>query len=334
MSSETAKKRAAGYPDLAVVIASHGRPLRLRWLLNALEEQTLAPERFEVVVAHDSATDTRTLLESHPLTAAGRLRAQALAPGSGWAARLRNVAWRMARAQLILFTDDDCRPPEGWLQEALKAARSHPDAIVQGPTHPDPDELALLLHCPHARSLTIEPGGAWGQTCNILYPRELLERLGGFDESLRRAGEDTDLLARALDVGGRLTVAEQMLTYHCVEAGGLLGYVRSLGRWADIVPVIARHPALRGGLPLGIFWRPRHPWFLLALGGIGAGVLTGRAWPLAALAPWVTRALPAYGPGARGQLRALSELPGQAVVDAFELVTLARSSLRHRTLVL
>ena len=40
-------------PEIAVVVASHDRPLRLRWLLEALADQTLARYRFEVVVAHD-----------------------------------------------------------------------------------------------------------------------------------------------------------------------------------------------------------------------------------------------------------------------------------------
>ena len=31
-------------PEIAVVVPSHDRPVRLRWLLNALEEQTLPRE--------------------------------------------------------------------------------------------------------------------------------------------------------------------------------------------------------------------------------------------------------------------------------------------------
>ena len=37
-------------PEISVVVASHDRPLRLRWLLNALEEQTLERDRWEIVV--------------------------------------------------------------------------------------------------------------------------------------------------------------------------------------------------------------------------------------------------------------------------------------------
>ena len=37
---------AAPTPEIAVVVPSHDRPLRLRWLLNALEEQTLDRSRW------------------------------------------------------------------------------------------------------------------------------------------------------------------------------------------------------------------------------------------------------------------------------------------------
>ena len=37
----------------------------------------------------------------------------------------------------------------------------------------------------------------WAQTCNILYPRELLERIGGFlDDPPLSMGEDTELALR------------------------------------------------------------------------------------------------------------------------------------------
>src|SRR3954470_6358165 len=94
--------------DVSVVVPSHERPLRLRWLLNALEEQTLPRDRWELVVVHDSrGEETATLLDGHPLTEAGVLRHERLEPGTGTPARQRNVGWRRARAPLVAFTDDD-----------------------------------------------------------------------------------------------------------------------------------------------------------------------------------------------------------------------------------
>src|SRR5919112_3747588 len=169
--------------DVSVVVPSHERPLRLRWLLNALEEQSLARERWELVVVHDSrGEETEELLRSHPLAAAGVLRHVRLDAGTGTPARQRNVGWRMARADLVAFTDDDCRPEPGWLEALLEAARANPGAIVQGAVRPDPLE-AEVMRAPRYRTVEVDPPGPFAQTANIAYPRALLEAHGGFDET-------------------------------------------------------------------------------------------------------------------------------------------------------
>src|SRR4051812_46232380 len=144
-------------PEISVVVPSHERPVRLRWLLNALEEQTLARERFEVVVAHDSrGVETDAILREHSLARAGVLRGLRFDPGPGPAAK-RNAAWRAARAPLIAFTDDDCRPPREWLERLLAASSAAPADVVQGRTEPDPDERNLLHRAAHVLTQRIEP---------------------------------------------------------------------------------------------------------------------------------------------------------------------------------
>src|SRR3954466_9665384 len=113
-------------PEISVVVPSHERPVRLRWLLNALSEQTLARERFEVVVVHDSGPATARLLATHPI----RVREIELPPCG--AAPKRNAGWRAARAPLVAFTDDDCRPPREWLQRGPGARRRPPRGAAQG----------------------------------------------------------------------------------------------------------------------------------------------------------------------------------------------------------
>jgi GT2 family glycosyltransferase len=212
-----------GGPEIAVVVASHDRPLRLRWLLNALEHQTLARDRWEVVVAHDSSgPDTDELLREHPLAAEGVLSHVTFDPGRGSAAKRRNAGWRKSRAPLIAFTDDDCRPPPDWLERALEAASRHPGAIVQGKTAPDPDEGCEFSGA-HVQTQAIEPPTPNAQTCNIVYPRKVLEAVGGFTEQppLDAGGsvEDTDLAVRARKAGAEHVGASEVVTFHTVQAG-------------------------------------------------------------------------------------------------------------------
>jgi len=323
--------------EIAVVVASHERPLRLRWLLNALEAQELDRSRWEVVVCFDDAgEETARLLAAHPLTAAGLLRALRMPAGTGSAARQRNAGWRAATAPTVAFTDDDCRPPAGWLAGALAAARRHPGAIVQGATRPDPDE-AHLVAAPHARTQHIEPPVPWAQTCNVIYPRALLEATGGFDEALT-AGEDTELALRArAEHGAAYAGAPGVLTYHCVEAGGLGGKLRSVGRWAGLAGVVKAHGSVRRHLVLGLFWRRSHalaPLALLGAVALAHGSTRRRTLGLALTLPYVLEAAPRYGRGPRARLRGVLELPGRALVDLAEIAALARGSVRHRTVIL
>ncbi len=305
-------------PRIAVVVPSHARPLRLRWLLNALEEQSLDRDRFEVVVAHDSDYD---FVASHPLKPR-ELRLPPCGP-----ATKRNAGWRAATAPLVAFTDDDCRPPEDWLANALRAAEARPGAIVQGATKPDPDEI-VLVRAPHHRTVDLDPPTPEAQTCNIVYPRAVLERLGGFDETLGTiGGEDVDLAHRARREGVPFAAAPEVLTYHAVEVLDLPDRLRFAWRWRDLPAMVKRHPDLRRNATLGVFWKPRHAWLALALAGAAA------KRPLLAL-PWAAKALPSYGPSVRGRFRAVTELPGQAAIDAVEMAALARGSIRHRTLFL
>lgn len=315
-----------------MVVPSHDRPLRLRWLLNALEEQTLAPERFEVIVAHDSSgPETEELLRTHPLARAGVLHHVTRPPGSSPPGANRNAAWRLARAPLLAFTDDDCRPPRDWLERALAAARRHPGAIVQGSTLPDPAEAQLIRAAPWSRTQRIAPPVPWAQCCNILYPRDLLERAGGFDETMM-TGEDTDLALRARADGAPYVGAAEVLTYHAVDALPLPARLRGLWRWHHLPGLVRRHPELRRDMPLWIFWKRRHAWLPLAV----AGVLLGRRRArFAALAiPYLIHALPHHGGSPRGRLRSLAELPGNVAIDATEMAALARGSIEHRTLFL
>jgi GT2 family glycosyltransferase len=204
---------------------------------------------------------------------------------------------------------------------------------VQGSTRPDPDEAALLL-APHPRTVRVEPPTAWAETCNIVYPRDVLEAFGGFDERglPLLGGEDSDLALRARAAGVRYAAAPEAVTFHMVDTMSLWRRAAFAWRWRQIPAMVRRHPVLRREGVLGVFWKPRHGWFALALGGL----LASRRSPAAALLvlPWVRAALPSYGSGVRGRVRSAAELPGQATVDAVEVAALAVGSVRARTLFL
>jgi glycosyltransferase involved in cell wall biosynthesis len=303
--------------EVSVVIPAHGRPERLSLLLEGLRRQTIASNRFEVVVVDDGSP---VPLSAGPDGLALRMLRHAKPRGP---AAARNTGWRAARGDLVAFIDDDCVPSERWL-EALLAA-SGADAVVQGRVAPAGDRPR------HPLSHTIEVNGP-GQlfvSANIAYPRSLLARLGGFDERFKRAcGEDVELGARAVAARATVRFAADALVYHEVRELTLGEHIQHTLKWTDAVEALALHPRLRELLVLRVFWKPTHPWL------IGAVVALGMRRPglaALALAPYLQHYRHAYDDDLSRMARAL---PRHLAIDTAEVLTALSGSVRHRTLML
>src|SRR5918999_3952045 len=159
-------------PEIAVVIPTRGRETRLAFALEALAGQSLDRDRFEVIVVRDGDAEGPLAAPPDGLDVRFLVR-----PGVAGPTAKRNLGWRATSAPLIAFTDDDCRPAPGWLATLLAAAQEAGDCdyFIQGRTEVDPDERHLLFAL--ARSQAIIAPSPWHETCNIAYPRPLLERL-------------------------------------------------------------------------------------------------------------------------------------------------------------
>jgi hypothetical protein len=268
-------------PLVSVVVSTYNRPARLARLLDGLSVQTLPAAQFEVVVVDNgSGPETAHVLAAE--RARGRLalicarHAVTLGPAGG-----RNAGWRLARAPLVAFTDDDCVPASAWLEQLLALASEHAGAVVQGQTQPDPseqDKAGLLSH-----TVRIEWLGPQFQTCNILYPRAVLEALGGFDErfGLEPAGEDTDLAWRAIESGCPMVFAPEAVVYHGVQRLSVAGTLALAARWSEVTRVFARHPQL-AAVPGLVLERVALPAVALAS---GAGRARVAAAPAAGASP-------------------------------------------------
>lgn len=240
------------------------------------------------------------------------VRPQGIGPAAA-----RNAGWRAARHDLVAFVDDDCVAAPGWLAALTAAARD--GAVVQGRVAPNPEEIDRLG--PFDRTLRVDAAGPFFQTANILYPRALLEELGGFDEAYPfPAGEDTDLGWRARERGAKVVFAPDALVWHAVHVMGPARLARDAPRWGSAVRIVKRHPGLREHFHRRIWWKPTHERLVLGVFGL---LLVRRRWALALMLPWAL--LHRDGP---------HRLPAHLLVDSAEVAAMARGSARARTLLL
>jgi glycosyltransferase involved in cell wall biosynthesis len=316
---------AAPAPSIAVAVSTRNRATRLAGLLRALRAQTLDPAEFEVVIVDDASEDkTAELLQREAQAGGFNLSVIRHQTPSGPATG-REEAWRASTAQTVAFTDDDCEPSPGWLATGLEAIARNPDGFVQGRTEPIEAERPLMG--PFSRTIEVTGLDPNFHTCNILYPRRLLEEIGGFDTDafgVDPGGEDADLAWRAIAAGAHPTFEPGLLVHHAVNQLGPAGKLAVAARWAAPMRAYARHPELRRRVFHGwLFWKREHYWLARALVAL---VLPRRLWALRAwlVLPYVRSVL------ARGRLhgRTIELAPFFAVHDLVELVTVARGGIR------
>jgi cellulose synthase/poly-beta-1,6-N-acetylglucosamine synthase-like glycosyltransferase len=188
--------------------------------------------------------------------------------GQGPAAA-RNVGWRVARGEIIAFTDDDCIPARDWLragvaalgEEVAGAAGRVVVPLTGTPTDYERDAAQLAQ--------------AEFVTANCFYRRAALAAAGGFDERFTRAWrEDSDLYFTLLERQARLVHAPEAVVVHPVRPAPWGISLRQQRKSLFNALLYKKHPALyRQRI------QPAPPWryyaivgaLLAALGGALAG---------------------------------------------------------------
>jgi glycosyltransferase involved in cell wall biosynthesis len=224
-------------PLISVVIPAKNADDCLGDLFNHLDNQTLPSDRFQVLVVDDASVDgTRRLIEKWVDDAPNRRRL--LSGGGRGPAHARNVGLREAKGEWVAFTDSDTMPLPNWLEEALKAVERSGVHALEGAVEPWPAEAVA----PYTHQIDSAEGGRY-MTANMIYRRDLLERLRGFDERFEAAFlEDSDLAFRVLDAGFEIPYVPEVRVRHRVERRSLVGVHRSARKLRWLALLAAKHP--------------------------------------------------------------------------------------------
>jgi glycosyltransferase involved in cell wall biosynthesis len=161
-------------PLISVVIPTRHRNDLLAMVLDRLSPgtQTLAADRYEVIVTDDGSDSTAEAMIREKYAWA-RWTA---GPRKGPAAN-RNRGASLARGDWIAFTDDDCLPSPAWLA-AFAAAIHGGTKVYEGKTTCDAG-----VHTP-METAPVNLTGGWLWSCNMMAHRPLMWEMK-FDEVFR-----------------------------------------------------------------------------------------------------------------------------------------------------
>lgn len=316
-------------PAVSVVVSTYDRASYLDRLLSALATQQDAPP-FEVVVIDNGSSDTTSaVLARRASDFPVPLRALHEPVNIGPAAA-RNRGWRFSAGRVTVFTDDDCVPSPRWLASLVGAIDSGAD-IAQGRT--EPMESQGPKRGPFSMTMERRAEDGFYETCNIAYRREILEELGGFDESFAHFyAEDTDLGWRARKRGAVTSFVDDAVVEHEIWPFRWQSRLGDIRRREGILILLDKHPELRSLFPSPWFQKRTHPRALAA----GMALLALAVRPSSTIR-WVTAvgALRVYMLAAAPERTNVRRrdwpwvLPLCLVSDLADVGALARASVRR-----
>ncbi len=205
-------------PRLSVVIATWNRLQLLSELLDALNQQSLGSDVFEVIVVDDGS---KVPVAPELAKRKDRFVLRVLTQQNAGAAAARHAGVLDANAPIVVITDDDMLVPPEFLAEHLKAHDAG-YTLVLGHIDNEPGlDTKPLFERFHAEQLarfvarySREPTKVRGVmvcTGNVSFRRDDYLRVGGFDRSLDRS-EDRELGVRLQKAGARLFFAKDART--------------------------------------------------------------------------------------------------------------------------
>ncbi|MEH1827687.1 MAG: glycosyltransferase [Nostoc sp.] len=220
-------------PSLTVAICTKDRPENLARCLQSLLNLQPSIWEWEILVIDNAPSDERTkkLVASFPKVRYVR----EAKPGLDFA---RNCALHSATGELLAYLDDDVIVDRKWLEGLMEAWAENPDAgAFTGLVLPY--ELATDAQIlfeqrggfrrgfEKIRYGQILPGnplhpcgaGIFGAGCNMSLRRNILLKIGGFDEALDTGatlpgGGDLDIFYRVIRAGYPLVYEPKYLVFH------------------------------------------------------------------------------------------------------------------------
>lgn len=197
-------------PTISVIVPSYNAASFIPGCIRSIEEQNVHVE--EIILVDDGSTDDTSEIVAE-MTGVRYVAQSNQGPSSA-----RNKGLDLARGDYVAFLDVDDRWPSGALSALLKYVG----------TTPGPEVILGKVQCMVQTDNTdydpsFAPFGEPFVAFNLgaaLYAREVFDRVGKFDESLRE-GEDVDWFLRAREEGVAIHYAEETTLFYRRRQGSI-----------------------------------------------------------------------------------------------------------------
>lgn len=196
---------------ISVIIPTYNDWERLMKCINALDQQTIQKDKYEVIVVDNSE---KGVVPSDIILPDWVQMAHEPVAGSY---KARNTGARMATGEILAFTDSDCVPDKNWLTNAINCFRRSTCDLVGGKVQIFQDDEENKYGYLYERVTAFPqhknvPDGR-GVTANLFIKKCVFDKMSGFSSTIKSGG-DWEFTLRCTKKGYDMIYCEEVLVLH------------------------------------------------------------------------------------------------------------------------
>lgn len=212
--SEVSNKAVNGDDVIySVIVPAYNASQTIESCLQALLDQSIPRDSYEVIVVDDGSNDNTVELAS-------RYPVRVLRQTHAGPATARNLGAKLAAGQYLLFTDSDCIPTREWIAEISRPLEDNGEVVAAKGVYQtrQPDLLARFAQVEFEEKyagLRRRRNIDFVDTYSAAFRRDAFWDGGAFDPTFSEASNEDTQLSFNLAAQGKLIVfAEKAVVYH------------------------------------------------------------------------------------------------------------------------
>jgi cellulose synthase/poly-beta-1,6-N-acetylglucosamine synthase-like glycosyltransferase len=203
---------------ISIIIVTLNEEENIRDCLESLIKLDYPQRKHEIVVVDSSTDSTPQIVESYE-------QVRLVRSDKGFSNQ-KNAGLKAASYDILAYSDADCIFPENWLR-VIDRAFKNPDIATIGGNAYHPQDTGYFGKC--VACVGHPAGGAVGfdanfkrvggginfaPGCNSVYRRNVLLKVGGFNDNFNEGGEDVDVSRRINQKGYLIDYVPDLTIYH------------------------------------------------------------------------------------------------------------------------
>lgn len=183
----------------SIIIPSYGRAESLKHLIEVLTPQLVQCPHGEIIVVDDGNIPA---LETIPFENIANTPLKFVRSNKVGPAMARNLGAANASGDILFFIDDDCLPPDDWIEFFMIKMRDKKEDLAGGAINNRIDKPASVIY-QRVLDLFFEHKGAneFLLTGNMVCRKEVFLAVKGFDERFFHGAEDREFVLKVLKHG-------------------------------------------------------------------------------------------------------------------------------------